>query len=83
MFLAGVDVREGVLLELARRVRQAGFGDTADKLETGWREEDKMLALETCDRDALLHVLADGPDELAELRSVLLQEHERKLAGGH
>ena len=83
MFLAGVEVREGVLLELARRVRKAGFGTTADKLETAWREEDKMLALETDDREALLRVLADGPDELAELRSVLLQEQERKLAGGH
>ena len=83
MFLAGVDVREGVLLELARRVRKAGFGDTAEKLEASWRDEDRMLALETDDREALLQVLADGPDELAELHSVLLQEHERKLAGGH
>ena len=83
MFLAGVDVREGVLLELARRVRKAGFSDTAEKLEASWRDEDRMLALETDDREALLQVLSDGPDELAELRSVLLQEHERKLAGGH
>jgi hypothetical protein len=83
MFLAGVEVREGVLLELARQVRKAGFGSTADKLETAWREEDKMLALETDDREALLQVLAGGPDELAELRSVLLQEHDRRLAGGH
>ena len=83
MFLAGVDVREGVLLELARRVRKAGFGDTAATIEASWRDEDRMLALETDDREALLQVLADGPDELAELRSVLLQEHERKLAGGH
>ena len=83
MFLAGVEVREGVLLELARRVRKAGFGNTADKLETAWSDEDAMPALETDDREALLHVLADGPDELAALRSVLLQEQERKLAGGH
>ena len=83
MFLAGVEVREGGLLALAQRLREVGFGDTADKLETAWSEEDKMLSLETDDREALLQVLADGPDELAELRSVLLQEHERKLAGGH
>jgi hypothetical protein len=83
MFLAGVPVRDGVLLELARRVRNAGLADTADKLERAWSQEDKTLALETDDREALLRVLADGPDELGDLRSVLIQEHARRLAGGH
>ena len=83
MFLAGVPVRDGIVLELARRLRDAQFTDTADKLERAWRQEDKMLALETDDREALLGVLSDGLDEFAELRSVLLQEHERKLGGGH
>ena len=79
MFLAGVEVRDGALLELARRVRKAGFEATADKLELAWSRQDKTLSLETADREALLNVLADGPDELADLGSVLLQEQE---AGG-
>jgi hypothetical protein len=83
MFLAGVQVPDAVLLELARRLRDAQFADTADKLERAWSEEDKQVALETDDREALLSVLVAGPDELTELESVLLQEHERKLGGGH
>ena len=83
MFLAGVEVRDGALLELARRVRKAGFEATADKLELAWSRQDKTLSLETGDREALLNVLADGPDELADLGSVLLQEQERRRAGGH
>ena len=81
-FLAGVDVRDDQLLDLATRVRKAGFENTATKIEHAWAEEAKMLALETDDRDALLRVLDDKP-ELAVLQSVLLQEHERKMGGGH
>ena len=83
VFLAGVQVRDGTVLELARRLRDGQFVDTADKLEQAWSQEAKQVALETDDRQALLSVLVDGPDELAELRSVLLQEHERNLGGGH
>jgi hypothetical protein len=46
MFHACVEVREGVLLELARQVRKAGFGSTADNLETAWREEDNAASRE-------------------------------------
>jgi hypothetical protein len=56
---------------------------SADKLELAWSRQDKTLSLETGDREALLNVLADGPDELADLGSVLLQEQERRRAGGH
>ena len=83
MFLAGVQVRDGIVLELARRLRDGQFVDTADKLEHAWSQEAEQVALETDDRQALLSVLADGPEELADLRSVLLQEHERNLGGGH
>ena len=72
-----------MVLELARRLRDAEFADAAEKLEHAWTQEDKQVALETDDREALLSVLVDAPEELVELRSVLLQEHERKLGGGH
>ena len=81
--LAGVDVRDGILLELAHRVRNAGFPETAAKIESAWAAQEKTLPLETSDREALLQVLLDGPVELDPLCSVLLQEHERRLAGGH
>ena len=83
VFLAGVQVRDGIVLDLARRLRDAQFLDTADKLERAWSQEDAQVALEADDRRALLSVLADGPEELADLRSVLIQEHERNLGGGH
>ena len=81
-FLAGVEVRDDELLDLAREVRKAGFENTAAKLEGAWAQEDQTLALETDDREALLRVLDHKPG-LAVLQSVLLQEHERKLGGGH
>ena len=81
-FLAGVEVRDNQLLDLARQVRKAGYENTAAKLERAWAEEDQTLALETDDREALLRVLDHYPG-LAVLQAVLLQEHERKLGGGH
>lgn len=81
-FLAGVDVPDDQMLDLARQVRRAGFVATAAKIELAWARENEMLALETGDRDALLQVL-DGKPDLAVLQSVLSQEHERKLGGGH
>ncbi len=83
MLLAGIEVRDTDLLELAARVRRAGHGDTADKLERAWSDETTTLALETDDREALVQVLDDGPEELDGLRLVLLQEGERRRAGGH
>ena len=73
------DVPDGSVTDF----RKAGFEETADKLELAWSRQDKTLSLETGDREALLNVLADGPDELADLGSVLLQEQERRRAGGH
>jgi hypothetical protein len=81
-FLAGVEVRDDQLLDLARRVRHAGFDDTAAKIERAWAAEEKTLALETDDREALLRVIDDDP-RFRVLQSVLLQEHERRLGGGH
>ena len=81
-FLAGVDVRDDQLLDLARQVRRAGFVGTAAKIELAWARETGTLALDTDDREALLVVL-DGDPALALLRSVLSQEQERRLGGGH
>ena len=37
--------------------------------------EARIVALDIPDRDAILRVLEDCPEELAELRAMLLQEH--------
>jgi len=42
--LAGIPVRDQDVLELARLLRDAGFDETAEKLEDGYDRETKILA---------------------------------------
>jgi hypothetical protein len=67
---------------LAAGLRDAHVGDTAEKLERAWSREIRVLGLDVADRETSLLVLTDGPDELAELRGVLLTEYEWRRAGG-
>jgi hypothetical protein len=60
----------------------AGFYELGDRPEDAWRREVKVLGLEVADREAILRVLEDGPEEFAELRSVLLQEHVWRVREG-
>jgi hypothetical protein len=82
VYLAGVPVAARLVPRLAERVRDAGFDDTAERLENAYDRETKVLALTTDDRDAILRALADGPAELAELRGVLLRQHEWRRREG-
>ena len=70
MFLAGVQVRDALVLELAHQVEDQALAD--------------KLALETDERELILNALSD-PRVVGfeELRNVLLQEHDRRRAGGH
>ena len=45
MMLAGIPIRDRDVLELARLVREGGFVDVAEKLETGYDRETSVLAL--------------------------------------
>jgi hypothetical protein len=76
MMLAGLPVRDQDVLEIARLARDAGFDDTAARLEDAYDVECKVLALTIPDREAILRALEDCPDGLAELRGVLVREHE-------
>ena len=76
--LAGIRVRDQDVLELARLLRDPGFDDVAAKLENGYDRETKVLALTIDDRERL----DDPPDGLAELRGVLLREHEWRVREG-
>ena len=49
--------------------------DTAEQLERAYDREARIVALEISGREAILRVLEDCPEELAELRATLLQEH--------
>jgi hypothetical protein len=60
VFLAGLQVPDARVLELARRLTVAGFYDLGDRLEDAWRRDVKVLGLDVADREAILRVLEDG-----------------------
>ncbi len=74
MFLAGIPIEDKRVLTLAGKLRDAGLDDTAERLETAYDLETKVLALSIAHRDDLLQVLVDCPEDLCELRAVLLQQ---------
>ena len=55
---------------------------TAERLERACDREARIVALDIPDSEAILRVLEDCPDELAELRAVLLQEHVGRVRDG-
>ncbi len=75
MWLAGIPVADKAVLQLAASLRQAELVDTAEILERAYDREARIVALEVTDREAILRVLEECPEELLELRATLLQEH--------
>ena len=82
MRLAGVSVREENVAALARLLYAAGFEETGDALLVALDAEQDLVALSVADREAILRVLDDPPIGLAELRGVLLAEHEGRDRDG-
>ncbi len=82
MQLAGIPVRDDDVRELAELLRAADFDDVAHKLEHALLIETRILALTVVDRESILRALDDPPDGLAELRGVLLREHEWRVREG-
>ena len=70
------------MLELARLLRDAGFDDTAEALIVALEAEQALVALSVQDREGILRTLDDPPAGLAELRGVLLTEHEGRVRDG-
>ena len=58
-----------------RQPREAELVDTAEILERDYDREDRIVALDIPDREAILRVLEECPEELLELRATLLKEH--------
>ena len=74
MRVAGIDVKDSAVAELARRLHQAG--DIALAIHVG-RAVDKVqdeLALDPRERESVLRALDDCPESLADLRAVLLRQ---------
>jgi len=82
MMLAGIPVADKDVLELARLLREVEFDEVAVRLEGAWDAETKVLALTIEDRERILRALDDPPAGLAELRGVLLLEHEWRVREG-
>jgi hypothetical protein len=81
VFLAGISIPTKDVLELSSLVDDE---ELATKLRSAVVEDDKVIALETEERQTLLRALDDPPPVgLEDLRTTLLQEHERRRAGGH
>ena len=83
MMLAGLHVPDRDVLDLARSFREAELDATAETLERAYDNEVVVLALTIADREAILRALDDvGSEALAELRAVLLREHEGRVCEG-
>ena len=82
MWLAGIPVADKAVLQLAGSLREAELVDTAERLERAYDREARIVALDVPDREEILRVLEECPDELLELRATLLQERVWREAEG-
>ena len=82
VMLAGLPVPNDRVAELAELARAGGAHDLADRLEGALDDGVALLALTMDERAIILAALEDPPDGLAELRAVLLNEHEWRQREG-
>ena len=80
MFLAGLDVPDRLVLELARCLRAQGHEDTAGSLEQACQAERDFVPLTAVDREAILRALDECSYGLADLRGVLTMEHAWRVS---
>jgi hypothetical protein len=79
VFLAGVQVRDELVLELARLVNDDSL---ASRLEDCYGRGVKVLGLKIAERETIIRALDDPPCGLEELRATLLAEHVGRLRDG-
>ena len=81
VYLAGISIPSRFVLRLSRLVDDE---ELAAKMRSAVVESDKLITLETEERQTLLRALGDAPAVgFEDLHATLLQEHERRRAGGH
>lgn len=78
MMLAGIPVSNDLVRELATLVDEP----TATLLQRALELRTLVVALTIEDRERILRALDDPSDGLAELRAVLLLEHEARVRDG-
>ena len=79
MFLAGIPIRDDLVLELARLVDDPTL---AERLEDNYGRMTRVIALTILERETIIRALDDAPDGLEELRAVLLREHVGRRQSG-
>jgi NADP-dependent 3-hydroxy acid dehydrogenase YdfG len=62
MWLAGIPIADKAVLHLAASRREA----TAELLERAYNREARIVALDIPDREAILRVLEDCPEEMLD-----------------
>ena len=82
MELAGFAVADEHVLDLVDLLRDAGYERTAERLKWAVRYGDELVGLRIADRLAILDVLEDAPEGLADLRGVLTSEHRWRVRHG-
>lgn len=82
MMLLGLPVPDNAVDDLAEIVRAAGSDDLADRLERPRTDGVKQIALTLDERALMLSALEDPPQEQAELRAVLLADHQWRHSEG-
>jgi hypothetical protein len=78
MELAAIQLSDVLVLELADRLRRAGFDAAADRLQAAIATSSPAVTLPDEDRVAIVAVLDDPPSGLVSLRNRLLEEAWRE-----
>ena len=83
MRVAGIDIPNAHIFDLAVLLRRGDYAHPADTLEGAIAANQADVALTVPDRIAILSVLDEPPNKaLAQLRAVLLQEHVGRVRDG-
>jgi hypothetical protein len=82
VLLAGLEISDRLVVELAQCLRMEGLDDAAETLEDACDDVRGIVALTDADREAILKALSYCPYGLSELRGVLLLEHEWRRTEG-
>ena len=82
MRLAGIEIRDEIVLELVRALNEHGFRHTAMHLELAVDAGAPELALTVWERDQVLSALGDAPVRLLQLRATLLAENVGRRRDG-
>ncbi len=74
MYLAGVQIKDKLVLTLASKLNEAGLYETAVRIENAYDLNVKTLALSMRERHEILQLLtADCPKGLRKLRAALVK----------